>query len=317
MTAAAAPRSPGSASSSLRIWAALGAIYLIWGSTYLAIRVMVETVPALLGAGVRFVVAGSVMLAVLASRGGLARLRIERGMVLRVAAIGILLAAGGNGLVTLAEEDVPSGLAALIVASMPLWIVVYRSAWRDRVAPATLMGVAIGFVGVALLMLPGNRPHGVPLGGTLLIVGAAASWGLGSFWSQRVEMPSDPLVSTAWQMLAGGLVMLIASVVAGQPGDVALSEFSTKSVLSLVYLITIGSVVAYSAYTWLLQHAPISQVATYAYVNPMVAVVLGWAILNESVPPMMLAASVVIVLSVAAIVRVESRPRAPAVEPAA
>src|SRR4051812_18812994 len=186
---------------------------------------MVETVPALLGAGVRFVVAGGVMLAVLAARGGITRLRVEPRMLLRLAAIGTLLAAGGNGLVTVAGEDVPSGLAALIVASVPLWIVVYRSAWRDRVSSATLTGVGIGFVGVALLLLPGNRPSGVPLGGTLLIVGAAASWGLGSFASQRVEMPADPLVSTAWQMLAGGIVMLLASVIAGEPGRVDLADF--------------------------------------------------------------------------------------------
>jgi drug/metabolite transporter (DMT)-like permease len=291
-------------------------VYLIWGSTYLAIRVMVETVPALLGAGVRFVVAGGVLLGLLAMRGGWSRLHVSGAMLARLAVIGTLLAAGGNGLVTIAEEDVPSGLAALIVASVPLRIVVYRSAWRDRVSPATLTGVAIGFLGVALLLLPGNRPEGVPLGGTLLIVGASASWGLGSFASQRLEMPADPLVSTGWLMLSGGLVMLVASVIAGQPGAVDLAEFSTKSVLSLVYLITIGSLVAYSAYTWLLQHAPISQVATYAYVNPMVAVVLGWAILNESVPPTMLAASAVIVVAVAAIIRFETRPRTPAVEPA-
>lgn len=298
------------------MWAALGAVYLIWGSTYLAIRVMVETVPALLGAGVRFVVAGGALLVVLAARGGLSRVRVDGPMLLRLAVIGTLLAAGGNGLVTVAEENVPSGLAALIVASVPLWIVVYRSAWRDRVSSATLAGVAIGFLGVALLLLPGNRPEGVPLGGSLLIVAAAASWGLGSFISQRVSMPGDPLVSTGWQMLAGGLVMLVASFVAGEPGDVDVAGFSTKSVLSLVYLITIGSIVAYSAYTWLLQHAPISQVATYAYVNPMVAVLLGWAILNEEVPPTMLAASAVILVAVAAIVRFETRPREPAVEPA-
>jgi drug/metabolite transporter (DMT)-like permease len=292
-------------------------VYLIWGSTYLAIRVMVETVPALLGAGVRFVVAGGLLLALLATRGGFSRLRLSGSMLARLAVIGTLLAAGGNGLVTVAEEDVPSGLAALIVASVPLWIVVYRSAWRDRVSPATLTGVGIGFLGVALLMLPGNRPEGVPLGGSLLIVGAAASWGLGSFISQRVEMPADPLVSTGWQMLFGGIVLMVASVIAGEPGRVDVGEFSTDSVLSLAYLITIGSVVAYSAYTWLLQHAPISQVATYAYVNPMVAVLLGWAILNETVPPTMLAASAVIVVAVAAIVRFETRPREPAVEPAA
>ncbi len=299
------------------MWAALGAVYLIWGSTYLAIRVMVETVPALLGAGVRFVVAGGLLLAVLAARGGLSRLRVERRMILRLAVIGTLLAAGGNGLVTVAEEDVPSGLAALIVASMPLWVVLYRSVGRDRVSRSTLFGVGVGFLGVALLLLPGNRPEGVPLGGSLLIVAAAASWGLGSFISQRIDMPDDPLASTGWQMLAGGAVMLIASFVAGQPGDVALGDFSTKSVLSLVYLIVVGSIVAYSAYTWLLQHAPISQISTYAYVNPVVAVVLGWAILSEDVPSTMLAASVVILASVAGIVRTESRPRGePAVEPA-
>jgi drug/metabolite transporter (DMT)-like permease len=124
-------------------------------------------------------------------------------------------------------------------------------------------------------------------------------------------------VSTGWQMLFGGAVMLIASVIAGEPGSIDVAAFSTKSLLSLVYLIVIGSIVAYSAYTWLLQHAPISQVATYAYVNPMVAVLLGWAILNERVPPTMLAASAVILVAVAAIVRQEARPHEPAIEPAA
>jgi drug/metabolite transporter (DMT)-like permease len=295
--------------SSLRVWMALGAVYLIWGSTYLAIRVMVETVPALLGAGVRFVVAGAALLALVAARGGLARIRIGRAMLLRVALIGTLLAAGGNGLVTLAEKHVPSALAALIVASTPLWIVVYRSIWRDRPARATLAGVAIGFVGVGLLLLPGNRPHGVPLGGTLIIVAAAASWGLGSFGSQRMTMPADPLVSTAWQMLFGGLVMMVAALGAGELSSVDVSAFSGKSVWALAYLVVIGSLVAYSAYTWLLQNAPISQVSTYAYVNPMVAVVLGWAILNEHIPPMMLVASAIIILAVATIVRNEARAR--------
>jgi drug/metabolite transporter (DMT)-like permease len=230
-------------------------------------------------------------------------------MLLRVALIGTLLAAGGNGLVTLAEKHVPSALAALIVASTPLWIVVYRSIWRDRPARATLAGVAIGFVGVGLLLLPGNRPHGVPLGGTLIIVAAAASWGLGSFGSQRMTMPADPLVSTAWQMLFGGLVMMVAALGAGELSSVDVSAFSGKSVWALAYLVVIGSLVAYSAYTWLLQNAPISQVSTYAYVNPMVAVVLGWAILNEHIPPMMLVASAIIILAVATIVRNEARAR--------
>lgn len=291
------------------MWAALGAIYLIWGSTYLAIRVMVETVPALLGAGVRFVLAGVVMLAFLALRGGARRVRLDRTMLVRVAVVGTLLAAGGNGLVTVAEKDVPSALAALIVATMPLWIVVIRSLFSDRPAPATLAGVALGFAGVALLLLPGNRPDGVPLGPTLVIVVAAISWASGSFVSQRVTMPADPLVSTAWQMLFGGIVLTAAAVPAGELGEVDVAAFSADSLWALAFLIVIGSLVAYSAYSWLLQNAPISQVATYAYVNPMVAVLLGWLILDEQIPPMMLVASAVIVVAVATIVRNEARGR--------
>jgi len=292
------------------VWAALGAVYLIWGSTYLAIRVMVETVPALLGAGVRFVVAGAALLGLLAARGGLSRLRVRRVMAVRLAFIGTLLAAGGNGLVTVAEKNVPSSLAALIVASTPLWIVAFRSLFDDRPAPTTLIGVAIGFIGVALLLLPGNRPHGVHLGPSLVIVVAAASWGLGSFASQRLEMPADPLVSTGWQMLFGGAVMTVAAVAAGEAAHLEPDGFSAASIWSLVYLVVVGSLVAYSAYTWLLQNVPISRVSTYAYVNPMVAVVLGWSILGEHIPPMMLIASALIVLAVATIVRHEARGRA-------
>jgi drug/metabolite transporter (DMT)-like permease len=291
----------------VQVWAALGAVYLIWGSTYLAIRVMVETIPPLLGAGVRFVAAGAAVLAVLALRGGVGRLRASRAELLRLALIGTLLAAGGNGLVTVAEQDVPSALAALIIASTPLWIVVYRSLLGDRPASATYLGVATGFVGVALLMLPGNRPEGVEIGPTLVLVLAAMSWGIGSTISQRVALPADPLMNTGWQMLFGGIVLLAFAIPFGELGDVDLGAFSADSVWAFLYLIVIGSFVAYSAYTWLLQNAPISQVATYAYVNPMVAVVLGWAILDEHIPPMMLLASAVIVVAVATIVRTEAR----------
>lgn len=289
------------------MWLALGAVYLIWGSTYLAIRVMVETVPPMLGAGVRFVLAGVVMLVVLAARGGLRRVRLDPRGLAAVALIGTLLAAGGNGLVTVGEMHVPSGLAALLVASVPLWIVLFRSAGGDRVAGRTLAGVGVGFAGVALLLLPGNRPAGVPLGPVLLIVLAAVSWGLGSVFAQRLRMPPDPLVSTGWQMLAGGIVLLVAGLIAGEAGGVRVGAFSADSVLALAYLVTIGSIIGYSAYAWLLQNVPISQAATYAYVNPMVAVGLGWAILDEQVPSTMLLATAVIVASVAVIVRRETR----------
>ena len=299
---------PSAPASSLRVWAALGAVYLIWGSTYLAIRVMVETVPALLGAGVRFVFAGAVLLVVMAVRGS-ARSRVvpDRDSLVKLAVIGTLLAAGGNGLVTVAEKHVPSALSALVIASVPLWIVVFRRLSGDRASGATLAGVAVGFAGVALLLLPGNRPGGVPLGGMLVLVAAAMSWATGSLLAQRWRVASHPLVATGWQMLAGGLVMLVAALAAGELGDVHWAAFSAKSVWSLVYLVLIGSLVGYSAYTWLLQHAPISQVSTYAYVNPVVAVILGWAILGEHIPPMMLVASVVIIAAVAMIVRSSGR----------
>ena len=288
---------------------ALGAVYLIWGSTYLAIRVMVETIPALLGAGVRFAIAGAAVLAVLALRGGAARVRADRATLARLALVGTLLAAGGNGLVTVAEKNVPSALAALIIASTPLWIVVYRALLGDRPRGATVLGVATGFAGVALLMLPGNRPDGVDLVPTLVLVLAAMSWGFGSLLSQRLPLPANPLGNTGWQMLFGGLVLVVAAVPAGEFADLDPGAFSADSLWAFAYLVVIGSFVAYSAYTWLLQNAPISQVATYAYVNPMVAVVLGWAILDEQIPPMMLLASAVIVVAVATIVRNEARVR--------
>jgi drug/metabolite transporter (DMT)-like permease len=287
----------------LRVWSALGAVYVIWGSTYLAIRVMVRDLPPLLGAGARFLVAGGVMLAVLAARGHV--VRVPRAALAATALVGVLLAAGGNGIVTVAEQDVPSGLAALLVASVPLWVVILRTVVaRERVATATLVGVAVGFAGLGVLLLPGSRPADATTTGVVLVLVAAASWALGSFLSPRLALPGDPLVSTAWQMLFGGAVLAVGGVVAGEPGD--LHGASADSILALVYLVTAGSWVAYTAYAWLLQNAPLSQVATYAYVNPLVAVGLGWAILGERLAPATLLGAGLVVASVAAIVTREA-----------
>src|SRR3954453_14725210 len=292
----------------MRVWAALGAIYLIWGSTYLAIRLMVETVPPALGAGVRFVLADLAMLGLLAARrGGLRAVRVTRSQLLWCGVIGTLLAAGGNGLVTVAERDVPSGRAALLIASEPLWIVLLRSARGDRVAGATVGGVALGFVGVGILLLPGGRPDDVPIGMALLIVVAAASWALGSFISPRVDLPRDPLTSTAWSLLIGGAVLVAAGLIAGEGADVDVGAFSAKSLVALAYLIVVGSIVAFSCYAWLLSNAPISQVSTYAYVNPVIAVVLGAVFLSEAVSVVTLAGMALVVASVAVIVRQEAR----------
>jgi drug/metabolite transporter (DMT)-like permease len=292
-----------------RVWSALGAVYLIWGSTYLAIRVMVETVPPALGAGVRFVLAGTLMLGGLALRGGAGSPRASRRQLVNCAIVGTLLAAGGNGLVTVAERNVPSGLAALLIASVPLWIVLYRTLGGDRVPGATLGAVALGFVGVGVLLLPGGRPSTVHTAMALLIVLAAAFWGLGSSIAQRVSLPADPLVSTGWQMLFGGVVMTVGGLVAGEAGAVDVGAFSTKSIAGFAYLVVVGSIIAYSCYAYLLAHAPISQVATYAYVNPVIAVVLGALVLDEHVSAITVAGMVLIVASVAITVRREGRAR--------
>jgi drug/metabolite transporter (DMT)-like permease len=295
---------------SWRLWSALACVYVIWGSTYLAIRVMVQDVPPLLGAGARFVIAGGVMLAALAARGH--RVRVPRRALAAAALIGVLLPAGGNGIVTVAERHVPSGMAALLIASVPLWVVLLRSSvGGERIARGTLGGLALGFAGLVVLLLPGSRPAEATITGVVLVLVAACSWATGSFLSPRLKLPADPLVSTAWQLVFGGAVLLAGALVAGEPADLHLADTSAKSLLALLYLIVPGSWVAYSAYAWLLQNAPLSQVATYAYVNPLVAVVLGWAILGEDVSAGTLAGAALVVAAVAAIVTRESAPRAP------
>ena len=223
--------------------------------------------------------------------------------------VGLLLPAGGNGLVTVAERDVPAGLAALLIASVPLWLVLMRSTvGGERVNRATLAGVAVGFCGLALLLLPGSRPAEATAIGVLLVLVAACSWATGSFLSPRLSMPSDPLVSTAWQMVAGGGALLVGALAAGEADDLHLGAASAKSLLAFAYLVVAGSLVAFTAYAWLLQNVPISKVATYAYVNPLVAVLLGWALLSEELSVGTLAGAALIVASVATIVRRESAP---------
>ena len=294
----------------MRVWAALWTVYLVWGSTYLAIRYMVDTVPALLGSGARFALAGLLFAAFLLVSRGARALRIGPRELAGCAAVGGALLLGGNGLVAVAEDaGTPSGLAALVVASVPLWVVVFRSLSADRIAPRAAVWVLAGFVGVALLLLPGERPDDASVGGVLIVVAAAFCWASGSFASGRLRLPRDPFVSTAWQMLTGGAVMLVVGLVAGEGGAVAWGAFSAKSIAAFAYLVLVGSLVAFTAYVWLLQHAPISQVATYAYVNPVVAIALGALFVSEEVTPLVLGAAAVIVVSVAGTIRQEAAPR--------
>ncbi|HEX2241239.1 MAG TPA: EamA family transporter [Actinomycetota bacterium] len=290
-----------------RVWLALATIYLVWGSTYLAIRVVVETMPPLLSAGVRFLIAGALMWAFLAARRGLSAMRVSVPELLASSLVGTLLLLGGNGLVTIAEVDVPSGLAALIIASVPLWVILLRKLFAERVPISSLLAVPLGFAGVALLLLPGNRPAGVGLFGPLLLVAASLFWASGSFFSSKLPLPRDPLVTTTYQMLGGAVSLFAGGLIRGEGSGIQLSEISLSSTVALLYLIVAGSLLAFTAYVWLLQNAPISKVATYAYVNPVVAMLLGWLILSESMTGMMIVGAGVVIASVAFTVSGESR----------
>ena len=290
------------------VWTALWIVYIVWGSTYLAIRVTVETLPPLLTAGVRFMLAGGVIFLWLRIRKGKGAGRLTVSEMLWSTLIGAGLVFGGNGLVMIAEQDVPSSYAALIIASVPLWVVVLRYVLRERVNLMTLLSVLVGFIGVGVLVLPGDKPGGATTFGVFLLVLASISWASASFFAKKVPLPKDPFVNTAMQMVGGGAVCLIAGLIHGELATFAWSDVSDASVIAFSYLVSIGSLVAFTAYVWLLQNAPISKVATYAYVNPVIAIFLGWAILSEEITATVLIGAAIIVGSVAFTVRKESTP---------
>jgi drug/metabolite transporter (DMT)-like permease len=300
------PVAPGP--SALLEWSALWTVYIVWGSTYLAIRVLVETVPPLLGGGARFLLAGAIMLGVLAVLRGPRAVRVSRSEALFAWLVGTLLM-GANGLVSVAEKEVPSGVAALLIATVPLWVILYRRLAGEPITARSAGAVALGFVGVGILMLPGEQSAGASLLGLLTVVVAAAMWAAGSFTSPRVTLPRDLVVSTGWQMLLGGFSCVVAGLALGEASDVDFSAFSSDSVWAWVYLVVVGSLVAFTAYAWLLRNVNVSKVATYAYVNPVVAIFLGWLILDEVVTVVTVAGASVIVLSVALVIRTEGQRR--------
>ena len=289
-----------------RLWLALATVYLVWGSTYLAVRVMVETVPPLLGSGVRFLVAGAVLYPVLLARRGWAAVRVPARQAGAAALVGCLFLAGGTGLVTVAERDVPSGLAAVLVAAMPLLVVLLRLTTGERVPRATVAGVAAGLAGVAVLVLPGNPAPEAGWFGLALILVADASMAVASFASGRLPVPDDTLVATALELLAAGAVLGLAGLLAGEARDLALDRLSGASLAALGYLIVAGSLIAYTAYVWLLANAPVSQATTHTHVNPVVAIALGWVVLSERVTLATLAGAALVVGSVATVVGHES-----------
>jgi drug/metabolite transporter (DMT)-like permease len=286
----------------------------VWGSTYLAIRVGVETMPPLLMAAARNLVAGLIMFP-LALRSRRAVLRADgteratgrhwptRAEWLGCAIVGILLLVA-NGVVGVGEKTVPSGLAALLVATVPLWLLGIDAGLNHaRLGLAPLAGLALGLAGVALLSGLGGHSHGTSVVGVVTILAAAAAWALGTIMAGRVTLPSSPALASGMQLLCGGAVLLILGAAAGEFSSLRLAEVSARSWLALAYLIVVGSIVAFSAYGIAVRTLPTATVATYAYVNPVIAVLLGALILNERLTPAMIGGGVLIVGAVVLVVR--------------
>ena len=283
-------------SRSAKVWTALVTVYIIWGSTYLGIAYAGETIAPLFAASTRFITAGALMtiLVVLVRRG---TLRMGRPELISCMVIGILLP-GANSVLFFAERNVPTGLASLIIASVPLMVMLERLAiGRERLPWPVLAGIGVGFAGVAILAQPsgGAKPWGIAL-----CVLSALMWSTGSFLSSRLPMPEDPFSATAVEMLTGGLVMLPLSLF-------TLHGFSpsTTSVLAWVYLVIFGSIIGYTAYVWLLANAPLGLVSTYAYVNPVVAITLGVLFRGEDLTWRLLIGAAIVVVAVATVVRRE------------
>ncbi len=281
-----------------KAWAALWAVYLIWGSTYLGIKVAGDTIPAFTAVSWRFLIAGALLAAIVALRRGRAALRITKKELACAALIGLLLP-GANGILFVAERTVPTGVASLIIASVPLIVVLLRLAGGERPPPLAIVGVLIGFAGVALLFHPegGASWWGIGLTGI-----SALAWATGSYLSSRIPLPQDAFVATAFEMLAGGVLFLPFGL-AQRPDP---SEFSAISLIAFAYLILVGSLVGFTAYVWLLHHVPLGTVSTYAYVNPVVAIALGMLFLHERITWRIALGAAIVLASVAIVVRRET-----------
>jgi drug/metabolite transporter (DMT)-like permease len=277
---------------------AFAAVYVIWGSTYLAIRVGVRSLPPFLMSGCRFVAAGGLLYALLRARGVRAPTRAEWG---HGAVAGLLMLTGGNGLVTIAEKDVPSNLTALLVAAVPLHMAVLDWARPGGKAPTrgVLVGIGIGAAGMALLVSGGRlASHGAGVLAIGAILLSSVLWSAGSLYARYGALHPHAVLAAAQQMLAGGAVMLIVSALRGEPGVVARTGVTASSALALAYLTIFGSFVAFSAFGWLVKATTPARLSTVAYVNPVIAVVLGWAILGERLGPRAFAGAAMIVCAV-------------------
>src|ERR1700674_2305579 len=269
----------GAARPSVRIWLALGTVYILWGSTYLGIKYAIDTIPPFLMGSLRFLVAGGVLYLLAIRTGDTRGDRLGSRQWLAALVIGGLMLVGGNGGVILAEQYAPTGVVALLVATAPLWMaVIDRVVFGRRLPVLGLVGLLIGSSGVAFLIgWPGAGR--ISLFGAALALAAPVCWASGSVFTRHVRLPKRPLVAAGMEMLWAGLVFAMASILTGELGRLHWQHVSTTSIVALLYLIILGSLVGFSAYVWLLRSAPLSLVSTYAYVNPVVALIAGGIII--------------------------------------
>jgi drug/metabolite transporter (DMT)-like permease len=300
--------------SSVAVWSALSIVYVVWGSTYLAIAVAVETMPPLTSLGTRFLAASAVLGLALVLRRGPRALAVPWPELRGAVIVGALLLGVGIGVLALAEQHVPSGVAALIVAIMPLWVVILRAVTGDRPPLVTWLGVAVGIAGVAVLVSAGSAGTSSDAAAaqrtfwSVAMLASTACWAFGSFLQPKIRTPRDPLLMSFYEMLTGGIALTAAGLLRGE--HVAdLAHASARSWWGWAYLVVVGSLFAYTAYVWLVGHAPLSLVATYAYVNPVVAVLLGWWILGEQVSVGLLLGGAIVVAGVMLVVSAERMAR--------
>lgn len=284
-----------------KVWTALGVVDVVWGSTYLAIAYVVDGLPPLLTAAARFALAAGMLALLVLVRKGTTPFQAGRRAYAGSVVVGVLLLVGGNGGVMLAQDrGLPSGLTALIVAAVPVEVALIRMLYRDRPTRRTLVGVSLGFLGLAVLLLPGTRPSDIAVVVALIPLCGSTLWALGSVIASRIELPKDPLVTTAAQMLGGAVGLAIAGLVRGERAPT--EDVPTSAWIAFAYLVVFGAVIAFTAYSWLLSNVPVSKAATYAYVNPVVAVALGAVILDEHVSGLSLLGGLITVVAVAVVV---------------
>lgn len=295
-----------------KTWVSLWTVYVIWGSTYFAIAKVIETMPPLLSMGIRFTLAGLILFTFILLKQGSSEFRIPKPEIASASVLGFVTLGFGIGNVAVAEAHVPTGVVSLIIAALPLWIALFRTISRERIATLTWIGTLVGFVGVVILLKPGSIESVSGVGSSTLffymfmVLLGNIGWALGTYLSPRFPIPKNSFLFTGIEMLAGGIALTLAGLIRGESfGDFL--DGSYTSWFWFWYLVLVGSIAAYSAYLWLVMNAPVSLTATYAYVNPVIAVLLGVLFLNEVITLNYALGGAIIILGVLTVVSSESK----------